>query len=162
MIITTLSSFCLICQAWRTSRSTWCSVEPKRRVSKPTVYIFMNCRKFVINKLQTTVPNKKPYLYLREIEDNYQPKVYQPPFLVAPCPILYYTILYYTILYDTRCSPGPARRATAATPRSPSCRGSWESEEGYVAEGYLRTLECVGIVFKHESSEFLRYLVEIR
>ena len=27
----------------------------------------------VINKLQPTVPNKKAYLYIREIEDNYKP-----------------------------------------------------------------------------------------
>ena len=34
---------------------------------------------------------------------------------------------------------------------------TWENDKGYIAEGYLRTFEGVGVVFKHESSEFLRY-----
>ena len=32
----------------------------------------------------------------------------------------------------------------------------------YVAEGYLRTSECVGVVFKRESSEVLRYPLAAR
>ena len=41
-----------------------CSVEPNRGVSKPTVYMFLNCSSVVIYKLQTTVPNRTAHFYI--------------------------------------------------------------------------------------------------
>ena len=41
------------------------SVEPKRGFSKPTAYRFPASFSNLVNKLQTTVPNKNTYVYIR-------------------------------------------------------------------------------------------------
>ena len=55
-----------------------------------------------------------------------------------------------------RLGPVLQQQAAAARAHEPP-RGARENEQGCIAKRYLRILECVCIVFKHESSESLRY-----